>query len=211
MDNRDNQLTGEESFSIIQQMIETAKREQNDDGLGWISWGWMLFVASALTVINLHTNWVNEFFFWNAFGLATIVFMVISSIRSNMTRRKARVKTYTKEIYNKLNIGFAITLMLIVVGMNVGVGPKLGFCMLMAIYGFWVLIYGALFNFKPSQIGSYFIWACALAGMFMKTWEWVMILHGAAVFAGYIIPGHMAYYEFKKAEGRQKIKRNVGV
>jgi len=38
-------LTEQESMLIIQQMINTAKHEQKDDGIGWIVWGWLLFIV----------------------------------------------------------------------------------------------------------------------------------------------------------------------
>ncbi len=208
MDN-EKELTGQQSLLIIQQMIHTAKEEQKDDGMGWIVWGWMLFLASALTVINIHLKLVQTYFFWNTFGIATIVMLIVSTIRNNQ-KKISRVTTYTKEVFNKLNIGFTITLMVIIVAINVSIGPISGFALLTALYGFWVLIYGALFNFKPSIFASYFVWVLALAGLFVQSFEWVMIFHGLAVFIGYIIPGHIAYREFAKASDRNN-KRTIGV
>ena len=209
MNNSKDNLSGEESLQIIQEMIRSAKQEQKDNGMGWIVWGWMLFLASALTVINIHLNLVKTYFFWNTFGIATIVMLIVSTIRNNQ-KKISRVTTYTKEVFNKLNIGFTITLLVIIVAINVSIGPISGFALLTALYGFWVLIYGALFNFKPSIIASYIVWAFALAGLFVKTFEWVMIFHGSAVFVGYIIPGHIAYREFTKSSDRNN-KRTIGV
>ena len=96
-----NNLSGEESLQIIQEMIQSAKQEQKDNGIGWIFWGWMLFLASVLTVGNIHVKVVPTFFFWNTFGIATIVMLVVTSIR-NHYKKVDRVRTYTKEIFNKL-------------------------------------------------------------------------------------------------------------
>ena len=209
MNNSTDNLSGEQSLQIIQDMIRSAKQEQKDNGMGWIIWGWMLFLASALTVLNLHIKLMQTFFFWNIFGIATIVMLLVSAIRNNQ-KKIHRVTTYTKEVFDKLNIGFTMTLMVIIVAMNVSIGPISGFALLTALYGFWVLIYGALFNFKPSIIASYFVWAFALAGLFAQTIEWVMIFHGLAVLVGYIIPGHIAYNEFNKSAGRNE-KSSIGV
>jgi MFS family permease len=204
MDNGEKQLTGHESLQIIQQMIQSAKQEQRDDGKGWIIWGWMLFLSSVLTVANLHFNWASTFFFWNIFGLLSILLLLAGIVRRLQAKNKGGVKTYTREVFQKLNIGFTITLLLIIVAMNVGINPMMGFPLLTALYGFWVLIYGALLNFKPSIVAAYITWALALIAMFVPTFQWVMILHGAAVFAGYIVPGYIAKREFKKS-GRQAI------
>lgn len=209
MNNSTDNLSGEQSLQIIQDMIRSAKQEQKDNGMGWIIWGWMLFLASALTVLNLHIKLMQTFFFWNIFGIATIVMLIVSAIRNNQ-KKIHRVTTYTKEVFDKLNIGFTMTLMVIIVAMNVSIGPISGFALLTALYGFWVLIYGALFNFKPSIIASYFVWAFALAALFAQTIELVMIFHGLAVLVGYIIPGHIAYNEFNKSAGRNE-KSSIGV
>jgi hypothetical protein len=80
--------------------------------------------------------------------------------------------------------------------MNVGVDPRKGFGLLLGLYGFWILIYGAVLNFKPSIIGAFITWAFAFASLFVKSFEHTMLLHAIAVLAGYIIPGHIAYKEF---------------
>ena len=209
MNNSTDNLSGEQSLQIIQDMIRSAKQEQKDNGMGWIIWGWMLFLASALTELNLHIKLMQTFFFWNIFGIATIVMLIVSAIRNNQ-KKIHRVTTYTKEVFDKLNIGFTMTLVVIIVAMNVSIGPISGFALLTGLYGFWVLIYGDLFNFKPSIIASYFVWAFALAGLFAQTIEWVMIFHGLAVLVGYIIPGHIAYNEFNKSAGRNE-KSSIGV
>ncbi len=208
MSNPPKQLTEQESLQIIQQMIQSAKQEQKDDGLGWILWGWMLFLASMLTILNIEFAWVQTFFFWNIFGLLSIVLLILSIVRKLVFKTKQGVRTYTKEIFDKLNIGFTITLLLNIIAMNVAVNPLIGFALLTALYGFWVMIYGALLNFKPSIIAAFLVWTCAVAAMFVSTFQWVMVLHGLAVLVGYIIPGYMANHEFKKVSGRQVNKSN---
>ena len=63
---QEKQLTEKESLQLIQQMIGVAKREQKDNGRGWILWGWLLFLASVLTIANIHLRWYDTFFFWNS-------------------------------------------------------------------------------------------------------------------------------------------------
>ena len=194
----EKQLSEMESFSLIQQMIETAKQEQKDDGKGWILWGWLLFCASFFTFLNLKFNWVSTYFFWNVFGIASLALLLYATIRYVFIKRRERVRTYTQELFEKLNSGYFISLMIIVFSMNLGVPPTKGFALLLGLYGFWILIYGAVLNFRPSIIGAYITWAFAFATLFTKSFEWTMILHAAAVLCGYIIPGHIAYREFKK-------------
>ncbi len=193
----EKEMSGQESFLVIQQMIQKAKKEQRDDGKGWIVWGWLLFCASMVTYLNLKFNWFNTFFFWNIFGLLSLVLLVYESVRSFLLKKSARVKTYTMAVFEKLNVGFFISLMLIIISMNTGgVHPVQGFALLLGLYGFWILIYGAILEFKPSVIGAFITWGFAFASLFVKEFEFTMLLHAAAVLCGYIIPGHLANREF---------------
>jgi hypothetical protein len=196
----DKSLSQQESLQLIQQMIETAKQEQRDDGKGWIIWGWLLFAAATFTTFNIAFEWTSTFFFWNVFGIITLVFIFIQIVRAIFIKKTLRVKTYTQDLLAKLNTGFFIFLMLIIVSMNVGVPPSKGFALLLGLYGFWILIYGAALNFKPSLVGAYVTWLLAFITLFTHSFQWVMIWHAVAVLFGYIIPGHIANYQFKKVK-----------
>ena len=114
------------------------------------------------------------------------------------SKKVSRVKTYTQDLLAKLNTGFFISLMLIIISTNVGVPPTKGFALLLGLYGFWILIHGAVLNFKPSIFGAYITWIFAFVSLFATDFMWTMILHAGAVMAGYIIPGHIANIEFNK-------------
>jgi hypothetical protein len=208
---KEEQMDERQSLLIIQQMIDTAKQEQKDDGKGWIIWGWMLFLASVLTVINFYFRWFHAFFFWNLFGLFTLIAFIVELFQTFVLKKKQRVKTYTREIFRKLNIGFFICLMSIIVAMNVGISPLKGFPLLMSLYGFWILIYGTLLDFKPSVIGAYVTWAFAFIAMFQSDFKVVMLLHAAAALCGYIIPGHIANKKFKEVTARKSFNNEGGV
>jgi hypothetical protein len=198
-------ISEHESLLIIQQMIQSAKREQRDNGKGWILWGWMLFLASTLTVLNLHFRWFQTWFFWNLFGIATFVIYPYEMISRRFSKKARQVRTYTKDLVDKLNIGFFVSLMFIIVWINVKEAPTSGFPLLINLYAFWILIYGTALNFKPSIIGAAIAWAIGIGALFVKTFEWVMIMHALAVLFGYIIPGHLAHIAFKKTGAGQSV------
>jgi hypothetical protein len=196
---QEKKLSEKESLLIIQQMIQAAKKEQKDDGWGWIIWGWQLFAASVLSFLNFQFKWFSLYIFWNIFGVITIVFFIYAAIRYFFFNSKKKVKTYTGDLLEKLNIGFFIFLFLIILSINLGVGPIKGFALLMGLYGFWVLVYGSALNFRPSIVGAYLTMGFAIAALFVKTFDWIMVLHAFAVLCGYIIPGHLANIEFNKS------------
>lgn len=200
----------EESLSLITKMIAAAKREQQDNGIKWIVWGWILFIISIVTVINLKYQWVNTGFFWNAFGGFVLLYFAFTIIRRLIFTKSQKVKTYTKDLLTKLNTGFFICLLFIILSMNLQQGnneyvnPFKGFALLINLYGFWILIYGTALNFKPSVYASFIVWAIGIVSMIVATFEAVMLLHAAAVLTGYILPGHLAYNEFKKLQRKKK-------
>lgn len=202
---QEKEISEKESLMIIHQMIQTAKKEQKVDGKSWIVWGWMLFLASLFTFLNLQYHWVSTFFFWNIFGVMTLILGLVETGRF-FQGRKFKVKTYTQELFKKLNTGFFITLMLIIVSINVGVSPEKGFGLLLGLYGFWILIYGTVVSFRPSIIGAYITWGFAFASLFVDSFEITMIFHASAVMCGYIIPGHIANREFNKTHSDPKKK-----
>jgi hypothetical protein len=219
-DMEEKNLTEHESLQIIRQMIETAKHEQKDDGIGWIAWGWTLFAISILTYFNIQFGWFDVAFFWNAFGVMVGLYFLFYLFKTLFMGKTQRVRTYTKDIFDRLNAGFFIFLILIIVSINVGVPPNKGFMLLIGLYGFFILIYGTALDFRRSIIGAYVSWAIAFAGLFidkfihpeplnglaedavraigLERFQWVMLFHALAVLCGYIIPGHIAYKEFKK-------------
>lgn len=224
-------LDQQESLHIIQQMIQTAKQEQRDDGKGWIIWGWMLFTVSLLTYANIEFGWYDTAFFWNVFAGIVSLYFLYGLFRYFFLKKPARVKTYTSDLFDKLNSGFFIFLILIIFSINLGVPPAKGFMLLIGLYGFWVLIYGTALNFKPSVIAAYITWAIAFAGLFidrvihpgkpdnltddvitaisLERFQWVMLFHALAVLCGYIIPGHIANKEFNKIHQKGNIIESV--
>ena len=194
------ELSEQESLLIIQQMIQTAKQEQKDDGLGWIIWGWLLFAASVLTWLNMKFDWFSHYLFWNAFGCIAGLLMIYELTRDFFFKKNQKVKTYTSDLFRKLNGGFFIFLIMIIFSMNLGVPPVKGFALLIGLYGFWILIYGAALDFRPSIIGAFITWGFGFGALFVKEhhFDETMILHGLAVLFGYIIPGHLANRALKK-------------
>src|SRR5919106_2991303 len=177
----EKRISEKESLLIIQQMIATAKQEQKDNGVRWIIWGWLLFTISIFTFVNIELNWgVNLYFFWNAFGIITILWCAYEITAHFFGKKREKVRTYTQELFGKLNIGFIISLTLIIFSMNVAapnwnVPPVKGFALLLGLYGFWILIYGTALNFKPSIIGAYVTWVFAFASLYVNRFEWTML------------------------------------
>jgi hypothetical protein len=192
----DKQLTQQESLRIINQMISKAKNEINDNGLGWLLWGAMIFLASVSTfiIIQFKLN-VDLFLGWNMFGLIAIPLMIY-----NMLRKKKRVaaRTYVDEILHLVDIAFTISLFVIIISMNISVSPNDGFGYLLMVYAFLMLVQGGAIRFAPLYIGAIINWAGAIAIFYSEVFKYDMLISAAAVFIGYIVPGFMLRSQYKR-------------
>lgn len=192
----EKQLSGHESLALINQMISKAKNEITDNGLGWLLWGGMIFLASVSTYIIIEFDLdVSPFVGWNVFGLIAIPLMVYNFIRH---KRTVTTRTYVDELLYLFDIGFTICLFVIILSMNISVDPNDGFGYFLMVYGFLMLIQGGAIRFRPLFIGAIINWAGALAIFFNEEFKYDMLITAAAVFIGYIIPGLMLRNQYRK-------------
>ncbi|RYY41799.1 MAG: hypothetical protein EOO08_01330 [Chitinophagaceae bacterium] len=206
---KETPLSHEESLQLIGRMIQSARQEARDDGSRWIIWGWLLFATCMCSWINLQYFWVDTWFFWNAFGIVSLSLLLFDIVRRMVRKSPARVRTQATYLYRKLNIGFFLSLVLIIVAMNVAIEPTIGFALMLGLYAFWILIYGAVTDFRPSVIAAFITFGFAFASLFVHDFRTTLLLHAAAVLCGYIIPGHLANRAFRKNRTPQSVPTGV--
>ncbi|RYY86212.1 MAG: hypothetical protein EOO15_15110 [Chitinophagaceae bacterium] len=202
-------LSHEESLQLIGRMIQASRQEARDDGRRWIIWGWLLFATCLCSWLNLRYFWVDTWFFWNLFGVVSLGLLLIDILQRLFRGSPRRVRTQATDLYRKLNVGFFISLVLLILSINKGVDPRKGFALMLGLYGFWILIYGAVTDFRPSVIGAFITFGFAFASLFVVDFRTTLLLHAAAVLAGYIIPGHLAYRAFRKNRASQSVPTGV--
>ena len=200
-----DQLSGTDSIRIIEQMIGRAKEEEIDNGIGWVIWGWMLFLASIINYVMIVMDAPNKYIIWNIFGIAALVFVVYSMFVKQffITPKKPRVKTYTNELVNRMGIAFFISLLVMVLGNYLSGANQTGvnFGYLLLLYGFWMYIHGSAFRFNLLKAGAYVNWAGALIIFlwYQELGKNILLVHAVCVALGYIIPGHIAQRRFGMA------------
>ena len=191
-----------ESLNFIESMIRQAKSAEKDNGLGWILWGWLLFIASISHYIAIQTKWEYRGYIWQVFGYAAILVVGYTIISKRLRRQNHPVKTYTSQLLNKLSTAFFISLFIIVYGSHATEIDKQGFNFgfLQVLYAIWMFIFAAVFQFKWFYWGAAFNWFGALIIFYFKEklGAEILLLHAACVAIGYLIPGHIAYKQFYK-------------
>lgn len=190
----DEQLSKEKSLEIIRQMISQAKDNITDNGLSWLLWGTLLFLASLSTFIFINIGSENLFLGWNIFGGVTIALLLYAVVKP----KKKKVKTYVDDLLKMVDIGFFVCIFVIILSINISVSPNDGFGFMLMVFAFLMLIKGGAIKSKALQIGAVVNWAGAIAVFINKEFRYDMLIMAGAVLIGYIIPGLILWAEYKR-------------
>ena len=190
----DQQLTNQQSLEIIQQMINQAKTNITDNGLGWLLWGTMIFLASLSTYFFIYIDAANIYLGWNIFGIFTIVMLTYDIFKP----KKKKVRTYVSDLLRLVDIGFTISLFTVIFAINFAVSANGGFGFFLMIFAFLMLIKGGAVKSRSLMIGAAVNWAGAIAMFLNKDFKYDMLIMAGAVLIGYIIPGLLLWMKYKK-------------
>jgi len=178
-------LKPEDSFALINSMINTAKNKLADDGFLLIFWGWLVTLCALTHYITTKLNFEWGAWVWAAMPLGGI----FSAIYGFKQSKKEKVKTYIDTYLAYLWGGFIIALFITLAFGNV-YGIKATYFFLMILYGIATFISGGILNFKPLIFGSLFAFAFAILSVFLGEMDQFLCI-SAALICSYIIPGHL--------------------
>jgi hypothetical protein len=187
-------LSGEKSLAIIHEMISKAKVNLTDDGLGWLLWGTLIFLSSLSTFVLIEIGYNNIWIGWNIFGLLAIVMLSYRFLR----KKTNSVRTYVDDVLRYVDIGFLVSLFIIIFSINISRNPNIGFGYFLMLYGFLMIVQGGVMQFRPLMIGAIVNWLGAIAIFINPVLKYDMLITAAAVLIGYIIPGLLLYFQSKK-------------
>lgn len=190
----DQQLTREKSLEIIQQMISQAKSNISDNGLGWLIWGTMIFLSALSTFIFIHTSAENTFLAWNIFGLITIILLTYDLFKP----KQKKVRTYIDDLLRLVDMGFIISLFIIILSINISVLPSSGFGFCLVIFAFFLLLKGGAVKSRSLMAGAAINWAGTIAMFIVKDFKYDMLIMAVAVLLGFIIPGLILWLQYRK-------------
>lgn len=190
----DQQLTNQQSLEIIQQMINQAKTNISDNGLGWLLWGTMIFLASLSTYFFIYVDAADIYLGWNIFGVFTIVMLTYDIFKP----KRKKVRTYVDDLLRLVDVGFTISLFTVIFAINFAVSANGGFGFFLMIFAFLMLIKGGAIKSRSLMIGAAVNWAAAIAMFVNKEFKYDMLIMAGAVLIGYIIPGLLLWMKYKK-------------
>ena len=193
---KENELSHRDSLNIIEQMISAARNDHRETGLGWLVWGWLLFIASAASAILLLLR-IYGYISWIWTSVPIIGLSIHFSLRIK-NKNKRQVKTYVEEILEKFGTGFYISLFAMIAGAFILNKNASTFGYYYILYAFWMFIHGSAIRFKPLLIGAVFNWIAAILIFLVNDILYVMLISAVAILIGYLIPGYMLRNQYNK-------------
>lgn len=188
-------LSERESWLLIQQMIQSAREDHQETGAGWLLWGWLLFIASVLSLILSYTPYhVYISYVWSGMLLLGALVYTFSHFRQ---QEQKTVKTYVKELLERFSNGFFISLFVLVAASFVS-HASFSFGYFYVLYAFWMFIYGSALRFRPLLIGAAVNWAGAIAIFMINDFKYDMMVSAIAVLIGYLVPGYILRAKYRK-------------
>ena len=201
--NPSESISEAEKLDLIHQMIKSARDEHSENGLGWIVWGIILFVASLGTYFMLEYQMAGSFWLWNIVFPIGLVLIFISVIRRKKRQGK-RSLTYPQELLERMGIGFFASLLAMIAGINLYFMASNGttdiefWGFFYILYAFWMYIHGSALKFRPLIIGAVLNWIAGVAMFGIAEMKYEMLIGAIAILLGYLVPGYLLFMQSRQ-------------
>jgi len=196
----DKPLSETESIALIQNMIHKAQGAVGDKSFYFLIWGWLVFIAAMSQYCMV--KFIPALRDYNGLPWAILMPLggILSGVHGYRERKKEKVRTYTGDLLKYVSIAFGVSLFIVLFFCSINEGWENAYPMIMMVYGMWLFISGGALKFTPLIVGGIIDWCCSIGSFYVPqshSIELIPIL-AFAVFAGYIIPGHMLNAKHKR-------------
>lgn len=186
-------ITEQESFIIIQQMINKSKQSIIDRSKYFLMWGIAVFFCAIVQYILVVCHISNTNYIWLSMPLLAIVHIYMSI----KDRKKEKVTSYNTTTINDVWIALGISffiLSFISIKNGISVTP-----FLILFYGIGTFITGRIIQFKPLIYGAITNFILSIVICYVNGAEQLLIL-ALSVLISYIIPAILLKKEFNKQQ-----------
>jgi len=196
-----NNLSPEESFSIISKSIASIKMNYKENGKFFLLWGWMM--SSACFSLHFILSYLHSIEAYNLMGPFSLgnwaVFISIAFIIQYLMVRKidknkkvySLLESYIKNIWGVAGMSMFIATF---ISFKVGLAPP---TIILLIAGIATTVTGILIKFKPLVFGGIAFFIFSIITTYTSN-EMLSLVTGAAIICGYLIPGY--FLKFAKEE-----------
>lgn len=191
METSEKNLSHDESFAIIQNMIATAKNNLTDDGFHFLLWGILVIGASFAQYFLAVADYEKNYLPWMIMPAIGIPLAFIYEWRKS---KHEKVKTHFDKVFGYLWLAVGVTIFLVIfISVKKQLSP---IPFILALVGLGTFVSGNILNFKSLILGSIVFWISAVIACFVSPVEQLLV-NGIATFIGYIIPGILLWRNYK--------------
>ncbi len=194
---QEENISGQESFAIIESMINKAKNQFSENGHLYLLWGWVIFITSLLQFVLLSiVHYSNHYIVW-VLPWLTVIYQVFYLAKQ---KRRKRVATYTDHIIGFVWLSFFV--LLILFGFILGHELRSDYYKLicptsLALYGMPTFLSGIILRFRPLVIGGIGCWLLSIATLFAR-YDYQLLFLPVAMVIAWIIPGYLLQIKYKR-------------
>lgn len=204
MNQPEKQLTEKESLELITGMINRAKDNFVDTGIGPVLWGAVIAVCSVVQAAQIHYEFKLLFDIW-WLALAAIIPQIFISVKE---KKERQAKGWDDSLMGYVWLCFGIGIFVVNFISNMmfqEMGPAIqhyqntidktihgtwsfSTCYLMFLYGFPTIVTGATRKFHLMTFGGIFCWVSAIVACFTVT-KIDFLLMGLSATLAWLVPG----------------------
>lgn len=176
-----------QSLQLITEVIAKTKDNIKRHSFGFMLWGWLIAIASALFYVLF--NFTSTRFYFIPFPIAVVIgiFFTVRYYTGKRQGSETYVEYYLKRLWLVLGISF-----ILVVAINV-LQQSTPFTYTLLIGGIGTLVSGLVLKFRPLTIGGIVFLACTVLSVFVLD-AFKPMLQAIAVILGYLVPGYLLKY-----------------
>jgi len=190
-------LSPQQSFAVIQSMIETAKNQFSEDGHLYLIWGWVIFFCSLAEFFMISIFYYRyHYMVWMLTWLA-FIYQILYLIKR---KRRQRARTYSQHIVGFVWMVFVIMMFLFAFLFGSELGDNFYKMMspgFLALYGMPTFLSGIILKFRPLVIGGIGCWLLFVVSLYIP-YEYRLLLLSVAMIIAWIVPGYMLRAKYKK-------------
>ena len=193
-------LSEHESLQLITKMINQAKNNYYESGLGSLLWGFTNLICFVLVYLEETVSWFRLPF--NPFYLMLITFAL--QVYFDWREKKYKqVTTFKQETCQYVWLTFGVSVLILTIA---GGFADIGYIvlpLLLLLFGIPTIITGLINKFPPFIIGGISCWIFCITALFYKSdFTYLFVAAGAGL--AWIIPGFILRARFYKNIAKSK-------
>ena len=192
--NSETPLSEQESLELITRMINKAKSDYRETGIGALMWGTIITICALVSFINYYQRWPWAQYIW-LLTLIAVIPQIIISVREN---RRKKFRSYNEDAMGGIWISFGMGILLLSFFSSLFDVPS-EYSLFLILYGIPTFATGIARRFMPMTIGGIACWAFAIASMYI-VFPYAMLLTADAALTAWFIPGIILRKRYLKAK-----------